>query len=41
MFYAKLIVPIFNKLTPLEDGTLKEKIRAYADKVGYSIENIF
>ena len=40
MFYAKLIVPIFNKLTPLEDGTLKEKIRAYADKVGYSIENI-
>ena len=41
MFYAKLIVPIFNKLTPLEDGTLKEKISAYADKVGYSIENIF
>ena len=41
MFYAKLIVPIFNKLTPLEDGTLKEKIRAYANKVGYSIENIF
>ena len=25
----------------MEDGTLKEKIRAYADKVGYSIENIF
>ena len=41
MFYAKLIVPIFNKLTPLEDGSLKKKIRAYSNKVGYSIENIF
>ncbi len=41
MFYAKLIVPIFNKLTPLDDGSLKKKIKLYADKVGYSIENIF
>tara|TARA_B100000941_G_scaffold268949_1_gene225909 strand:+ start:3721 stop:4956 length:1236 start_codon:yes stop_codon:yes gene_type:complete len=41
MFYAKLIVPIFNKLTPLEDGSLKKKIKAYSNKVGYSIENIF
>ena len=26
MFYADLIVPIFNKLTPLEEGDLRKKI---------------
>ena len=41
MFYADLIVPIFNKLTPLEDGELRKKIEAYSNKVGYSLKNIF
>ena len=41
MFYAQLIVPIFNKLTPLDKGLLREKIEKYADKVGYSLKNIF
>lgn len=41
LFYAKLIVPLFNKQTPLEDGSLKEKIEAYARKVGFSVKNIF
>ena len=41
MFYADLIVPIFNKLTPLEDGQLRKKIEAYSKKVGYSLKNIF
>ena len=41
MFYADLIVPIFNKLTPLEDGVLRKKIEAYSKKVGYSLKNIF
>ena len=41
MFYAQLIVPIFNKLTPLDNGMLREKIEKYADKVGYSLKNIF
>ena len=41
MFYADLIVPIFNKLTPLEDGELRKKIEAYSKKVGYSLKNIF
>ena len=35
MFYADLIVPIFNKLTPLETGSLREKIESYTNKVGY------
>lgn len=41
MFYAKLIVPLFNKQTALEDGELKTAIRNYANKVGFTIDNIF
>ena len=41
MFYADLIVPIFNKLTPLENGSLREKIESYTNKVGYSLKNIY
>ncbi|MCM4154459.1 M48 family metallopeptidase [Gramella sp. AN32] len=41
MFYAKLIVPLFNKQTPLEDGSLRNKIEAYARKVGFKLDNIF
>tara|TARA_B100001057_G_scaffold145740_1_gene145738 strand:+ start:1017 stop:2249 length:1233 start_codon:yes stop_codon:yes gene_type:complete len=41
MFYADLIVPIFNKLTPLENGELRSKIELYSKKVGYSLKNIF
>jgi len=41
MFYAKLIVPLFNKQTPLEDGELKSAIEKYAKKVGFTIHNIF
>ena len=41
LFYAKLIVPLFNKQTPLEDGELKFAIEKYAKKVGFKINNIF
>lgn len=41
MFYSKLIVPLFNKQTPLENGELKEAITNYANKVGFTLENIF
>ncbi|QBA64590.1 M48 family metallopeptidase [Muriicola soli] len=41
LFYSRLIVPLFNKQTPLEDGSLKEKIEAYAQKVGFELQNIF
>ena len=41
MFYADLIVPIFNKLTPLENGELRSKIELYSKKAGYSLKNIF
>ncbi len=41
MFYAKLIVPLFNKQTPLEDGSLRDKIEQYAATVGFKLNNIF
>lgn len=41
MFYAKLIVPLFNKQSPLEDGELKSAIEKYAKNVGFTINNIF
>ena len=41
MFYTTLIVPIFNKLSPLDNGTLKEKIENYSKNIGYSLKNIF
>ncbi|WP_179008395.1 M48 family metallopeptidase [Winogradskyella forsetii] len=41
MFYAKLIVPLFNKQTPLEDGDLRNKISNYAESVGFNLEKIF
>ncbi|WP_299224678.1 M48 family metallopeptidase [uncultured Psychroserpens sp.] len=41
LFYAKLIVPLFNKQTPLEEGPLREKISEYAQSVGFSLNKIF
>jgi STE24 endopeptidase len=41
MFYTSIIVPIFNKLKPLEDGALREKIEAFAKKVNFPLTNIF
>ena len=41
MFYAKLIVPMFNKQTPLEEGSLRDKISDYAQTVGFNLDKIF
>ena len=41
LFYSRLIVPLFNKQTPLEEGTLKSKIENYALKAGFELRNIF
>jgi len=40
MFYASLIVPIFNKLRPLQEGSLKEKIEDYSRRVNFPLDNI-
>jgi len=41
MFYSTLIVPIFNKQTPLEEGELRDKITDFSRKVGFQLKNIF
>ncbi len=41
VLYTSVIVPLFNKLTPLEDGELKEKITAVATACGFKLNNIF
>jgi STE24 endopeptidase len=40
MFYTSLIVPIFNKLQALEQGTLREKIETFATKVHFPLTKI-
>lgn len=39
-FYTSLLLPIFNKLTPLPDGELKTAIEQYAQKVAFPLTNI-
>lgn len=41
MFYSNLIVPLFNKQTPLEEGELRDAIQQFADNVGFKLDNIF
>jgi STE24 endopeptidase len=41
MFYSNLIVPLFNKQTPLEDGPLREAIQEFAGKVKFRLKNIY
>jgi STE24 endopeptidase len=41
MFYTSLILPLFNKLTPLPDGELKSAIENFAAKVRFPLDNIF
>jgi STE24 endopeptidase len=41
MFYTSLILPLFNKLTPLPEGELKAAIEAFAKKVKFPLDNVF
>jgi STE24 endopeptidase len=41
LFYSELIVPLFNKQTPLAAGSLREKIEAFAMKTGFRLRNIY
>ncbi len=41
LFYTSLFLPLFNKLTPLGDGELKNTIEAFAKKVNFPLDNIF
>ncbi len=41
MFYSELIVPLFNKQTPLEEGDLRNAIEKFASKAGFQLKNIY
>lgn len=41
LFYSELIVPLFNKQTPLPDGSLRTAIEAFAHKTGFKLRNIY
>lgn len=41
LFYSELIVPLFNKQTPLQEGTLRNKIQDFANKTGFRLRNIY
>ncbi|MBN2612495.1 MAG: M48 family metallopeptidase [Bacteroidales bacterium] len=41
MFYSNLIVPLFNKQKPLEEGALKEAIENFSKKAGFKLKNIY
>jgi len=41
MFYSQIIVPLFNKQTPLGEGELRTQIEKFALKSGFKLDNIF
>ncbi len=41
MFYTQLIVPLFNKQTPLDEGVLRNAINSFATKAGFKLNNVF
>jgi len=41
MFYSQIIVPLFNKQTPLGEGELRSEIEKFALKSGFKLDNIF
>lgn len=41
LFYSNLIVPLFNKQTPLSEGGLKSAIESFSAKVGFKLDNIY
>lgn len=41
MFYSNLIVPLFNKQTPLQEGELREEIEKFSKKAGFQLKNIY
>jgi STE24 endopeptidase len=41
LFYSELIVPLFNKQTPLQDGSLRSLIETFAQKTGFKLKNIY
>lgn len=41
LFYSSLIVPLFNKQTPLEEGELRDSISSMSEKAGFRLDNVY
>lgn len=41
LFYSNVIVPLFNKQTPLEEGELRDAIEKFSQKAGFDLTNIY
>ena len=41
MLYTSLLLPLFNKLVPLEDGKLKTSIAEFAENVSFPLTQVF
>ena len=41
LFYSQIIVPLFNKQTPLQEGELRDEIEKFAQKSGFEVTNIY
>lgn len=41
LFFSSIIVPLFNKQTPLADGDLKTAIRTFTNNAGFLLENVY
>lgn len=41
LFYSNVIVPLFNKQTPLESGDLRNAIEEFSRKAGFDLTNIY
>lgn len=41
MFYSEIIVPLFNKQTPLQEGELRDEIEKFAQRTGFKLDNIY
>ncbi len=41
MFYTSLLLPLFNKLKPLENGEIRQAIEHYSTSVNFPLKNIY
>ncbi len=41
VFYTSIFVPIFNKLSPLQDGELKSAIEDFSQSINFPVTNIY
>jgi len=41
LFYSELVVPLYNKQTPLPEGSLRTLIESFSQKTGFRLRNIY